>query len=178
MWYITQQVECEKGKMKIFLCGFSGAGKSSILAELKNEICLKGFEVLDLDDLIQEKYAGEVPLGQYIQRIGIEHFRALEKNEIEILSRKENPILLALGGGSLSSETLPILEASWIGLHLECDFELCWQRIKKDSNRPLVLLGKEHLFQLYQERIEFYKLFKSCRDRDEALNSIKEILIN
>ena len=47
MWYITQRVYCGKGKMKIFLCGFSGAGKTTLLSELKGKNFLKVFDALN-----------------------------------------------------------------------------------------------------------------------------------
>lgn len=140
--------------MNYLICGFSGAGKSYALSFLKNHPLLKDFVFIDLDDHIQVLYCkrGE-DLGGYIRSNGFAHFRKIEEEELFKLIDNHSNLILSLGGGTLTESVLDRLDYKKNTLlHLDTPFSVCYERIKNDSNRPLVDLSKEELEKIYQER--------------------------
>ncbi len=157
--------------MKIFICGFTGAGKSFLLSELKMCKSLKGFKFLDLDQYILSKLSGYKTLSDYIYKAGFPEFRLMEESSIKELARMEN-IIVALGGGSLSAETAELL-SSWKGYWLNESFEVCYERIKNDKNRPIADLGKEGLQKLYDERRQWYSNYEEYREVNQVIDFTK-----
>jgi shikimate kinase len=158
--------------MNYFICGFSGAGKSYLLKLIEQSYHLSHYHFIDLDFLIDQKYAAEFDnIGAMIESIGMEAFRLLELNEIKDLADKKN-VFLALGGGALTQKTQALL-SSWTGLWLDTNFEKCFERIKNDRNRPLVKAGKDCLKKLYQERLANYKQYQRVEDLAQVLEITK-----
>jgi len=142
---------------KLFLCGFSGAGKTTLGDKLSKSA---EFQVLDLDEEIYNRMgSGHDHLGEYIEEIGLEEFRKDEIDMLKLLDQnfKEN-YLIILGGGALeTSEVRDFIKAQDGKLiHLESDFEQCWERLKKTNNRPLVKKGENFMRDLYSKRLPLY----------------------
>jgi shikimate kinase len=73
---------------------------------------------------------------------------------------------LALGGGALTG----VKNDGAKLVFLDTPFELCYERITNDFNRPLVSLKKEELRKLYNERLTLYRqanLILGERERKE-----------
>jgi len=158
--------------MNYFICGFSGAGKSYLLKQIELEHKFQNYHFIDLDFLIDQKYATEFDsLGSMIEKIGMDAFRMMEFNEIKDLASKTN-IILALGAGALNPKTQELLK-SWTGLWLATDFDTCFERIKNDSNRPLVKLGKDKLKELYNERLSIYQQYQTVSNLNQVLEITK-----
>lgn len=159
--------------MNYFICGFSGCGKSYLLQKLKTEALFKGYDFIDLDDYIFEKYAASYKsLGDFIRAEGFERFRSLELESIQEITMKPQYIL-ALGGGSLSEKSMQALEKIK-GFWLNTKFEQCYERIKDDSNRPLSVKSKDELYELYQARTKNYEKYSSIGDVEDLLKLVKE----
>lgn len=157
--------------MNYFLCGFSGAGKSYLLKQIEQATEFKKFKCIDLDFIIDQKYAANFDsLGDMIEKVGFDAFRKMELTEIQGLKEQDN-IILALGGGALNAQTLPEL-AKWKGLWLDTPFEKCFQRIKDDTNRPLVKLGEATLREVYNERSQLFKNYQSVQNLSQVLEII------
>jgi shikimate kinase len=144
------------------LCGFSGCGKSYKLNQLAKLNDYDGHNFIDLDQYIAEKYGySHDNFTAVIQNKGWEWFRAIEKKELKLLMASPEASWIALGGGTLDEELAneillnPAVKCFW----LDTDFEVCWERIKDDLNRPLVLQGKELMHLLYQDRHKIYCKF-------------------
>lgn len=141
----------------ILVWGFMGCGKSTLIEQL-------GSQGLDLDHLIAHGVGvSSSHLGEYIQRVGLERFREIEKKALELCIKEmidDHPEkVLALGGGALDVVSWELIK-KWPKLRtvwLKLDFEQCWQRIQGDSNRPLVAQGKEALLALYERREPWYQ---------------------
>jgi shikimate kinase len=155
--------------MNYFICGFMGAGKSTLLKELSN--LEHGFsDLIDLDKYIYDKFGSKFTnLGDFIESIGFDQFRALEFSSLMQLIQKDN-VLIALGGGSLSDHAIALLSESE-GMWLNTPFEVCWSRIENDRARPLVKSGKLALEELYIERFEVYSNYKAVSSAQEVLES-------
>src|SRR5690606_27580997 len=140
--------------------------------ELKNVHELSSFNFFDLDGHLEEKL-GLKPesLGDYIKAHGLETFRKLEGETLLELVQKNSHSIISLGGGTLSAEVLKRL-ASYQEIKivsLATSFEVCFERIKNDSNRPLVLLGKKKLEKLYRERRKLLGDVFSFLSKDELI---------
>ena len=135
----------------VYLCGFMGCGKSHIgrilAAWLKREL-------IDLDKYIVTKERLSIP--EIFDKFGEPHFRMLEAKYIRELSGGK---IVATGGGALiNDETAGFARESGIPVYINTSFELCYQRIKGDTNRPLVMNNTpEQLLELYNKRAEIYK---------------------
>lgn len=88
---------------KILIAGFSGAGKSTFLEELRKTAPAGWSSFEDLDELIlmntKKKYA---KLADLIDEQGWEAFRLLERQTLEGWLKDEEKGVLALGGGTLT----------------------------------------------------------------------------
>lgn len=144
---------------KIVLCGFAGAGKSSLLARIEKS-SPPGWTFLDLDQLIL-KASSEKTISQLVDKIGWQKFREKEFESLMDWMSGPRPGVLALGGGALTEESLALLQRQK-GIkiiYLHADFETCWKRLQTPGTeeRPLVFKGKEHLMELYQKRAQVFK---------------------
>ncbi|TNF30374.1 MAG: shikimate kinase [Deltaproteobacteria bacterium] len=144
--------------MKYLLCGFMGSGKSTLLEKFK--IKSEGYKFYDLDDEILHLHGQDFEtLGEFIEARGFDHFRRMETETLESFLGKDEPMVMALGGGAISGVNLSKIKQSEQAklVFLDTPFEVCFERISGDANRPLVKLGKEKLLELYQERLALYK---------------------
>lgn len=165
--------------MKLFLCGFSGAGKTTLGEKLsKND----NFGVFDLDEEIFNRMgSGHDHLGDYILEIGIEEFRKDELSVVKMLHAnfKDN-YLIILGGGALEEKSLRDFITSVGGklIYLKADFDLCFERISKTSHRPLVKGGKAFLKEKFDARLPYFEQSVLTLTQEDAqkLTNIDELI--
>lgn len=146
----------------IFLCGFMGAGKTTIGQKLAAEL---GRPFLDLDDRIVEK-AGK-PIPDIFEASGEGRFRAIERSALLEVARQFNGVV-ALGGGSLQNQhLLDHLKRNGLLIFIEAPIPVIIDRISQDANRPLLLdeqgepkdrdTLKKELKMLYEDRLPLYE---------------------
>ncbi len=110
-----------------------GAGKSTAARELGG---------IDADDLVSS--AARKPIAEIFREGGEAAFRALE----------EHTILLALGGGAVTSAAVRDALGDTLTIWLDVDVDTCWERVR-GSDRPLA--QDEAAFRrLYEERRSLY----------------------
>jgi 3-dehydroquinate synthetase len=110
-----------------------GAGKSTAARELGG---------IDADDLVES--AAGMPIAEIFRAEGEATFRALE----------ERTIVLALGGGAVTSPAVLDALGDALTIWLDVDVDTCWERVK-GSDRPLA--QDEAAFRrLYEERRALY----------------------
>jgi 3-dehydroquinate synthetase len=120
-------------KKRVAIVGFMGAGKSTAARELGGT---------DADDLV-ESAAGK-PIAEIFREEGEAAFRTLE----------EQTIVLALGGGAVTSPAVRDALADTLTIWLDVDVDTCWGRVR-GSDRPLA--QDEAAFRrLYEERRALY----------------------
>ena len=144
----------------VYLCGFMGCGKSHmgrILAKRLN--CT----LVDLDAYIEEKEGRSIP--EIFASEGEPHFRKLEEKYIREMPSDS---IVATGGGAvINPVTAESARNAGTVVFLDADFELCYDRIKGDTHRPLVMKNtKEQLRELFNTRREIY-----LRHSDFSVNS-------
>src|SRR3989339_567804 len=144
--------------MMVFLCGFSGAGKTYLLKNLKQSFTGSHWSFLDMDEEIEQTH--KLPIWKIVHDWGMEHFRKLETDQLKkiLVGQTSRHCLIALGGGALdlNAELInntPKAKLVW----LDVPFEMCFARISGDQHRPLVAMGKEKLTKLYLQRCINYQ---------------------
>lgn len=140
----------------VYLCGFMGCGKSHIGRMTARAT---GRSFVDLDRIIVEREGMTIP--EIFEKYGEPHFRALEAQYIRELS---DGYVIATGGGALINDsTAEYARQSGLTVYINTAFELCYQRIKNDKNRPLAVKNtKEQLMELYSARDKIYRRNSMC----------------
>lgn len=135
----------------VYLCGFMGCGKSHIGRLLAAEL---GRELVDLDKVIVDREGMSIP--DIFAQFGEPHFRQLEAKYIRELS---GGYIVATGGGALINEhTAEFARQSGMSVYINTPFEVCYERIKNDANRPLVVNNTPgQLRRIYDTRAEIYR---------------------
>ena len=156
----------------IFLCGFMGAGKSSVGRALARALKCP---LLDTDRLIEEEHG---PIPKIFEEKGEAHFRQLEAQLAQKLREEEN-VVISTGGGFVLSEAVQEALKGCRVVYLDVPFEICWKRIRF-SDRPLVRSNsKKQLMELYRKRVQIYKAIstvqvKNHRDLKRTVTEIME----
>jgi shikimate kinase len=141
--------------IRIALTGFMGVGKSSVARHLAQILrCQR----MDLDLYIENREKRKI--AEIIDDYGIDYYRTMEAQNLELLLSGSAARILSLGGGTW---TMPanreLLKAhGFTSVWLESTFEHCWLNItfsKKD--RPLAR-NKQNALKLFEERQEVYCL--------------------
>lgn len=165
--------------MKIFITGFSGAGKTTFGEKLSKD---DKFQVFDLDEEIFNRMGtGYDSLGEYIKEIGIDEFRLDEIDMLKLLHQNmKDDYLITLGAGALGEQAVVDLIKDVDGkiVYLEAPFDICWQRLKKDGNRPLAKYGEDFMRNLYNERLPQYEKSELTLNQDQIqeINTIEELI--
>ncbi|MBQ8348115.1 MAG: shikimate kinase [Ruminococcus sp.] len=138
--------------MTVFLCGFMGCGKSTIGKLAAKKL---GCGFCDTDDLIVRTLDMTIP--EIFAQKGEPFFRKTEAEIVKSLCGKTT--VAACGGGAmLNPDTAKAAKESGSAvIFLDVPFEMCYERIKDDTNRPIVMNStKEELEKLYNDRRSIY----------------------
>ena len=134
----------------IFLCGFMGAGKSTIGKVLSEEL---GWKLLDTDQLIEEAYG---PISAIFAEKGEAYFRQLEAELAQTLAEQVK-VVISTGGGFVLSEAVQEQLRGCSVVYLTVPFDVCYERIRS-SDRPLVQANsKEQLHEIFLKRDHIYR---------------------
>jgi shikimate kinase / 3-dehydroquinate synthase len=120
---------------RIALVGFMGAGKTTAARAV-------GLPFVDSDELVEES-AGK-PIAEIFSEDGEAAFRAHE----------EHAIVLALGGGAVTSGKVRDALGEAFTIWLDVDVDTCWERVR-GSDRPLAR-DEAEFRRLYEERRSLY----------------------
>ncbi|MDP7320367.1 MAG: shikimate kinase [Bacteriovoracaceae bacterium] len=156
--------------MKFFICGFTGAGKTTILNHLRLIDGLGEYQLIDLDKFILGQQKQYESVAQIIEEKGIDYFRVREYEEIKRLSSHKK-IILSLGGGALNEKTSTLL-VGWKGVWLNTSFAECYLRIKGDDSRPITKKPKKELENIYEQRVLWYKKFPAVSNQGQLIDFI------
>ncbi len=138
--------------MTIYLCGFMGCGKSTIGKLLSKKL---GMSFTDLDSYIENKENMSIP--EIFKTKGEPYFREEEAKAVEALADKNNYVIACGGGTILNDKSAETASKCGTVIFLDVPFELCYSRIKDDTNRPLVVNNsKDELHEIFIRRHEIY----------------------
>ena len=151
-----------------FLCGFMGAGKSTLIKEINSK---ENIDCMDLDLHIENLYG---PINKIFEDKGENYFRSIEQEEF--FKQVDKFDLIALGGGAVeNNEIYQHILKSGKAIYLEVDFDILWKRIE-NSNRPLVKFGKESVRGLFKKRIDKYQSLQHILPISSEENSYTALL--
>jgi shikimate kinase len=126
--------------MNIVLIGYRGSGKSAVGRRLAARLKLT---FVDTDDLIEERYGA--PISAIVKSHGWGHFRKLENNIIEEISKKDHLIIAPGGGAVLDTDNVKALRRNGTIIWLRADRQTLLRRMNQDpetdTRRP-TLTGK------------------------------------
>jgi shikimate kinase len=152
-----------KTKNIVYLSGFMGSGKSTIGPSLAKRL---GYDFIDIDDIIEENEG--ISISEIFTKHGEKHFRSLEKEILNEISRYKRHVVVSLGGGTLTRrENRELVKNGGVLIYLKADPEVILERIKSGKiDRPMLLAkdgsklsGKElslRIESLLREREEHY----------------------
>ena len=150
--------------MTVFLCGFMGCGKSTTGKILAKNL---GLSYIDSDEFIVEQEGMTIP--EIFEKKGEPYFRKVEAEVIKSLCGK-NAVVSCGGGAMLNSDTAAYARENGCVVFMDVPFESCYERIKGDSNRPIVINSTpEELKQLYFKRYPIYR--QNATIRAECLST-------
>lgn len=135
----------------VFLCGFMGCGKSTV-GKLLAKKTGRGF--VDLDVYIEELEQMTIP--EIFDKKGEDFFRSCESAALADLGEAGG--VIATGGGALlSRENGETANKAGTVVFIDTPFEICYDRIKGDKNRPIAYSStKEQLLERYEYRRPLY----------------------
>jgi shikimate kinase len=163
--------------MPIFLTGFMGVGKTTVGKRLGE---LQQLPVIDMDHYIEEKEGRKIK--DIFSEKGEGHFRSIETEALKDLMKVE--AVITTGGGIIERiENREMLATVETVFHLFCSFEVLWERLEGDSERPLVQKNsKDGLLELYNRRLPLYRnvsnieIDTTYKTIDETLSELKRNL--
>jgi shikimate kinase len=137
--------------MTLYLCGFMGCGKSTVGKLLADKLRL-GFT--DLDDYIEEKENMSIP--EIFSQKGEQYFRQAEAEAVKELAAED--MVVACGGGTIINDnSARIARENGTVIFFDIPFGICYDRIKDDSHRPLVVNNtKSELEKIFLTRHDIY----------------------
>ena len=115
----------------IALLGLRGAGKTTIGRRLARR---RRVPFVELDRRVEQ--ASDLSLGELFSLHGEEYYRRLEREVLEEVLREGKPMVLATGGGIVTSpETFVLLRRSAITIWLRATPEDHWNRVVRQGDR-------------------------------------------
>ena len=144
--------------MNLVLIGYRGSGKSTVGRRLAIRLKMK---FVDTDNLIEERQG--IPIADIVKSRGWGHFRKLENNVIEEISKRDHLIIAPGGGAVLDTDNVKALRGNGTIIWLKADRETLLKRMNQDpgtnARRP-TLTGRgtlEELQEVMSLREPFYE---------------------
>jgi len=141
----------------IVLFGFMGTGKTAAGKEVARRLNMK---FVDMDDVIEEKEGCSI--SEIFAQKGEDYFRQVEAEVARGFSAKEGLVIATGGGVVLNPDNVRSLQSSGTGICLTASPERTYERVRKESHRPLLMtddpLGK--IKALLRHRAPFYARVK------------------
>lgn len=117
----------------IFLCGFSGSGKTETGERLAKLI---EFGFIDTDAVVEESLGKTIP--EIFAKLGEAKFRFAESDVIRMATRRP-PQVIALGGGAIADEhKLSYIKEQGFLIYLRVTPESVYERLRNSTLRPLL----------------------------------------
>lgn len=140
---------------RVALTGFMGVGKSSVARHLAQ---LLASERVDLDSFIEERQRRRVH--DIIDADGLEAYRLMETESLEIVLAETKVQILSLGGGTWTIEkNRRLLKKQGItSIWLESSFQHCWNNIRTSRKERPLARNKTAAKKLFDERQKIYAL--------------------
>ena len=158
-------------KLRIYLIGMMGSGKSTLGKELSKRL---GYKFIDMDHYIEEKCCKFID--EIFRDYGEEWFRAFETNTLKEFLEMDD-VVIATGGGVIKNKKhKKLMDGKCI--YLSVPVEILEERLAFDDTRPL--LKTRSVKSILEERIPLYEYFSDLTveniDMNQAIDKIMEAL--
>ena len=139
--------------MIIYLLGMSGVGKTTIGKQLAPKI---NYHFLDLDNSIEK--SSNSSISDIFKNFGEDHFRELEKLELQKTYTLQNTIVATGGGTPCYYNNLEIMNQKGKTIYLNMNPSTIYNRFtdKDKLTRPLLKKGKDNFINIFNERESIY----------------------
>lgn len=139
-------------KGNLFLCGFMGAGKTTVGKILAKRL---GKVFFDADQVILDMLG--MPIKDIFQKYGERYFRTNETKAIKQICNRSNSVV-SLGGGALEClENIEAVKNSGRVIFLDVNFDTVLGRLENDLVRPLLdNKSAVEVRSLYEKRRKIY----------------------
>src|SRR5579875_302735 len=135
---------------KVAFIGFMGAGKTTAARAAAAAL---GTRAADVDELLEQRLGK--PIARIFAEDGEEVFRAAEERlTLELLARRGEPRVIALGGGAVQSVAVRDALRAALVVWVDVDPATAWARVRR-SDRPLAR-SWEGFAELYAKREPLY----------------------
>ena len=125
----------------VVLIGFMGCGKSSVAVKLSYRLKR---QMTDTDRLIEKKQGKSIR--DIFEQDGEEAFRQMETQTLQELKETAKNQVISVGGGTpVREENRTLMKEIGKVVYLRAKAETLYERLKKDTNRPLLQGGDEDL---------------------------------
>jgi shikimate kinase len=148
-----------------------GSGKTSVGKSLARQLYK---EFVDVDTVIEKEQKSTI--NDIFERMGEEHFRALEQKCINEITQKKGQVI-ATGGGLPIYSSIP--EKSLI-VYIDADFDIILKRLstKERDKRPL-LQDTSRAKTLFDERIHRYEELANFRvDANQSIQTFIHVIFD
>jgi len=134
----------------LYICGFMGCGKTTEGKRIAEEI---GFDFMDLDDYIVDKYNQSIV--DLFKNLGEEEFRNIETIALKECTQTHSEILIATGGGTpCFNNNLEFMKSNGSLIYLKLnEQELLIRLSQAKTNRPLIKDKNNEEMLLYIEHL-------------------------
>ena len=136
--------------MNIALCGFMGAGKTSVGRELAR---ITGRKFVDTDELVESE-ANESVSRLFAEK-GEAYFRDMEYEMCKKAAKMENAVISTGGGAVMFERNVKALKQGSKIIFIDTPFCVICKRVGNGSTRPL-FKDRENAEKLFDERREKY----------------------
>ncbi|MFB3896721.1 MAG: shikimate kinase [bacterium] len=137
----------------IVLTGFMGTGKTTVGKALA---AILGWRYIDTDELIEQKTGLSIPA--IFQQQGEPFFRDVESEVITETMQNTQQVISTGGGIVIREQNIKSIKSNGIMVCLAATPEVIFERIKSDTNRPLLHVEnpKQQIQELLKVRAPYY----------------------
>ena len=165
-----------KERKKLALIGLRGAGKTTIGKKVAAKL---KWQFIELDEWI-EKAAG-LTLQNIFEVHGEDYYSRMEREVLQQLVAKDEPMVIAAGGGIVTrEETFALLRQNCLTIWLKADPKDHWDRVLQQDPRPMANYpnAMEQLKNILQMREPLYSLADFQIDTSERgiTGSVRQII--
>lgn len=154
---------------RLVLVGLPATGKTTVARALADEWQV---QALDTDDIVAQNVGTSA--AQYLRAEGEANFRDRELDALRAVVDGGADVVVATGGGIVTSAKARSLLAAEVTFWLDCDDEVLLSRLD-DTERPLLDAGAaQALVRLRTERDQWYR--EVSRARIDTAASIEEVV--
>ncbi len=172
---MTNNIVKPADKKIIALIGMMGTGKTTIGSKLSEKL---NVYFIDSDQEIED--SEQRTIANIFDAEGEEKFREIERKIVQDIMRRDEPMVLSLGGGAfIDPETRKLIKDGAVSIWLYSDVETILHRVAGKNTRPLLNGGDRRIIlsNLIKDRYPIYeqsdiKIDTTKDSHDNILNGI------